>query len=151
VTAALLASNGRFMPSKRLRISKSHYESLAALRHGLREFLHFSQEAAQTAGLTPQQHQALLAIKGFSGRGFASIGDLAERLHVRHHSAVGLTDRLVRRGLVRRVPSRSDRRRVELGLTARGEKVLAELSAVHLMELRQRGPELHRLIRSIIR
>ena len=131
-------------------ITKSHYESLAALRHALRRFLNFSQDAARRSGLTPQQHQALLAIKGFPGRDFVSITELAERLQLRHHSTVGLVDRLTRARLLRRTPSVSDRRRVELRLTAQGEKVIERLSATHLNELRQFGPELHRLIGSII-
>lgn len=139
------------MPRPARLIAQSHYELLAALRHALRRFLHFSQAAAVEAGLTPQQHQALLAIKGFPGPGPVSIGGLAERLHLRHHSAVGLIDRLVRRQLVRRVPSKSDRRRVEVRLTARGEALIRRLSAAHLAELRQHGPELHRLLGSITR
>ncbi len=131
-------------------ITKSHYELLAAFRHGLSRFLHFSEAAAQSAGLTPRQHQALLVIKGFPGRDTASVGEIAERLHLRHHSVVGLVDRLARRQLVRRIPSRVDRRRVEVGLTARGEALLRRLSASHLRELRQLGPELHRLLGSVI-
>ncbi len=131
------------------QITKVHYELLAALRHALRGFLQFSQEAAAAAGLTPQQHQALLAIKGFPGRDHVSVGELAERLHLRHHSTVGLVDRLVQGQLVRRAPSRVDRRRVEVRLTARGETLIRRLSAVHLAELRQHGPELHRLLASI--
>ncbi|HEY8993262.1 MAG TPA: MarR family winged helix-turn-helix transcriptional regulator [Lacunisphaera sp.] len=131
------------------RITQSHYESLASLRHALRRFLNFSQEAAREAGLTPQQHQALLAIKGFPGRDYVSITELAERLQLRHHSAVGLVDRLTRARLLRRTPSASDRRRVELRLTAQGEKMIERLSSIHLQELRQLGPELHRLIGTI--
>jgi DNA-binding MarR family transcriptional regulator len=131
------------------RITQSHYESLAALRHALRRFLNFSQEAARQSGLTPQQHQALLAIKGFPGRDYVSITELAERLQLRHHSAVGLVDRLTRARLLRRTPSASDRRRVELRLTAQGEKMIERLSSIHLRELRQLGPELYRLIGSI--
>ena len=130
-------------------IAKSHYEMLAALRRALRRFLSFSQEAARDAGLTPQQHQALLAIKGFPGRDHVSIGELAESLQLRHHSAVGLVDRLAGRHLLRRMRSQVDRRRVEVRLTDRGEKLLERLSAVHLRELRQLGPELRRLIGSI--
>jgi DNA-binding MarR family transcriptional regulator len=133
----------------RVGIAKSHYEALAALRHALRRFLSFSQEAARGAGLTPQQHQALLAIKGFSGRDYVSVGELAESLQLRHHSAVGLVDRLVVRNLLRRVRSRIDRRRAEVRLTGRGEKILERLSAVHLQEIRQSGPELHKLIGTI--
>jgi DNA-binding MarR family transcriptional regulator len=132
------------------KVSKSHYVLLASLRYELRRFLHFSQEAARVAGLTAQQHQALLALKGMPERDYASVGELAERLHLQHHSAVGLVDRLVRRGLLKRTTSEDDRRRVELRLTARGEAVIERLSAVHLRELSQFGPELHRLIGSII-
>lgn len=130
-------------------IAKSHYEVLATLRHALRRFLSFSQEAARGSGLTPQQHQTLLAIKGFPGRDYGSIAELAESLQLRHHSAVGLVDRLAGRNLLRRVRSRIDRRRVEVRLTVRGERLLERLSAVHLRELRQLGPELHRLIGAI--
>lgn len=133
----------------RVRLNKSHYESLAALRHALRRFLNFSQDAARESGLTPQQHQALLAIKGFPGREYVSISELAERLQLRHHSAVGLVDRLIRSKLLHRTSSAEDRRRVELRLTARGERVIERLSTTHLQELRQLGPELHRLIGSI--
>ena len=137
------------MPPKAPEITKAHYELLAALRHALRRFLHFSQEAAEGAGLTPQQHQALLAIKGFPGRDFATIGELAAQLHLRHHSTVGLVDRLVERRLVRRTPSKEDRRRVEVSLAPQGEQLIRKLSAVHLAELREHGPELHRLLGSI--
>ncbi|HVU23738.1 MAG TPA: MarR family transcriptional regulator [Opitutus sp.] len=130
---------------------KSDYEALAALRHALRRFLRFSAEAARAAGLPPQQHQALLAIKGFPGREYVTIGELAERLRVKHHSAVGLVDRLARRQLVRRAPAAADRRRVHVALTARGEALIARLSETHLAELRQIGPELRRLIAAMPR
>ena len=130
----------------RARLAKSHYELLAAWRHALRGFHRFSREAARACGLTPQQHQALLAIKGFPGRDHPSVGELAGRLHLRHHSAVGLIDRLARRQLVRRARSTADRRRQEVRLTARGEELIGRLSAVHLRELRGIGPELRRLL-----
>jgi len=131
------------------RLAKSHYELLAALRHALRRFQRFSRDAARDAGLTPQQHQALLAIKGFPGRDFVSIGELAERLQLRHHSAVGLVNRLVERQLVRRTPSAADRRRQEVRVTAQGEKLIGRLSVAHLRELRQLRPELRELLESM--
>ena len=137
------------MTSPRPKLTKAQYEALAALRHSLRRFLRFSQEAARAAGLTPQQHQALLAIKGFPGRGRASIGELAERLQLRHHSAVGLVGRLARRQLVCRSPSAGDRRRVEVSLSPRGEVWIERLSSAHLRELRQLGPGIRRLLRAI--
>jgi DNA-binding MarR family transcriptional regulator len=106
----------------------------------------FSEQAAQTAGIPPQQHQALLAIKGFPGRDRVTVGELAALLHLRHHSAVGLVDRLVSRRLVTRVPAPEDRRRVHVMLTARGEALIRTLSAVHLEELRRLGPKLRSLI-----
>jgi DNA-binding MarR family transcriptional regulator len=132
-------------------LGKAHYELLAELRHTLRRFLRFSREAARSAGLTPQQHQALLAIKGFPGRDFVSVGELAERLQLRHHSAVGLVNRLARRRLVRRTRSRTDGRRVELRLSSLGEARIERLSAAHLSELRQLGPSMRRLLESVAR
>jgi DNA-binding MarR family transcriptional regulator len=137
------------MTPTRPSISKSQYEVLAALRHALRRFLRFSQEAARASGLAPQQHQALLAIMGFPGRDYVSIGELAERLQLRHHSAVGLVDRLVRRQLALRAHSAADHRRVEVRLTRRGRLLIARLSAAHLRELRQLSPELRRLLESV--
>ena len=92
------------------QLDKAQYEALAAFRHALRKFLRFSETAAQAAGVTPQQHQALLAIKGFPGRDQVTVGELAERLQLRHHSVVGLIDRLVLEKLVIRLPSPKDRR-----------------------------------------
>ena len=131
------------------KLSKTHYETLAAWRRALRQFLHFSYEAARTADIPPQQHQTLLAIKGFPGREYATIGELAERLHLKHHSVVGPVDRLAKRQLVQREVSRSDRRRIEVRLTVKGEALIERLSAVHLRELRQLRPELQRVLDSI--
>jgi len=139
------------MPVPRSPLAKSHYERLASLRHTLQRFLRFSADAARAAGLAPRQHQALLAIKGFPGRDYVSVGELAGRLHLRHQSAVGLVDRLARRQLVRRQPSREDRRRVEVRLTTRGETLIRQLSAAHWRELRLLGPELRRTLDAILR
>lgn len=133
------------------KLNKSQYETLAALRYAIRQFLHFSEEAAQAAGITPQQHQALLAIKGFPGRDIVRVGELAERLQLRHHSAVGLINRLVAEKLVVRAPSAHDRRQVFIQLTRRGESVLEKLSSAHREQLRQTGPELNRLLQQIAR
>ena len=130
------------------RTTAAEYQALAAFRHALRRFLEFSTAAARTAGLPPQQHQALLAIKGFAG-GAMGVGELAVQLCVRPHSAVGFVDRLARRGMVRRVPSQDDHRRVQVQLTVRGEALLARLSAAHRDELRRIGPELRRALDKI--
>src|SRR5664279_234954 len=132
--------------AKTKQLSKSQYEMLAAFRYALRQFLHFSEEAAHAAGITPQQHQALLAVKGFPKRDCVTVGELAERLQLRHHSAVGLINRLVLEKLVARTPSNEDRRQVLIQLTSRGEKTLEKLSALHHEQLKRIGPELSRLL-----
>jgi len=123
-------------------MTDADYRALAAFRHALREFLAFSEKAAAEAGLTAAQHQALLAIRGMPGDGAPSVGELAAWLGVRHHSCVGLVDRLVALRLVAKRPDPSDRRRVSLRLTVRAQHALAELSAVHREELRRRAPAL---------
>ncbi|MCC6823862.1 MAG: MarR family transcriptional regulator [Verrucomicrobia subdivision 3 bacterium] len=133
------------------QLVKAQYEMLAEFRYALRQFIHFSEAAAQAAGITAQQHQALLAIKGFPGRDSVTVGELAERLQLRHHSAVGLVDRLVAEKLVARAPSTEDRRRVFIQLTSRGESVLAKLSSVHRQQLRRMGPDLGRLLKQLVR
>ena len=132
-------------------VSDAELESLAAFRHALRRFLHFSEEAARQVGLTPQQHQALLSVRGLAGRGPVTIGALAEHLQVRHHSAVGLVDRLVERGMVRRYRDPSDLRRALISLTGAGESVLAELSKVHMEELKTRAKPLISAMAAIVR
>jgi len=115
------------------------YQALAELRYQIRRFLHFSEQAARSAGLEPHQHQLLLALKGLPGGLRPRIGELAERLQIRHHSAVELVNRLARGGYVRRKRGEQDRREVLLELTAKGEKVLRELSLHHRAELRTQG------------
>jgi DNA-binding MarR family transcriptional regulator len=128
------------------KITGEQYETLAAFRYALRKFLSFSESAARAAGVTPQQHQALLAIKGFPERDQVTVGELAERLQLRHHSAVGLIDRLVQEQLVSRTPAREDRRQVLIQLTRRGEDTLEKLSALHREQLKRIGPELRQLL-----
>lgn len=130
-------------------VRKAEYETLASFRYALRLFLHFSEEAAQSVGLTPQQHQAMLAIQGFPGRDRVTIGELAERLQVRHHSAVGLVDRLVAQGLAARHPADTDRRQVYVALTPQGIEMLEKLSAAHRQELLRIGPEITALLGSL--
>ena len=129
--------------------SKAEYEILAEFRYTLRRFLRFSEMAASEAGLTPQQHQALLAIKGFPGREKITVGELAERLQIRHHSAVGLVDRLEASRLIKRSPSADDRRKVYISLTAHGNAVIEKLSALHHELLLRLTPQLQSLIARI--
>jgi DNA-binding MarR family transcriptional regulator len=128
------------------QLIKSQYETLAAFRYALRRFIRFSEGAAQAAGITAQQYQALLAIKGFPARDKVTVGELAERLQLRHHSAVGLIDRLVAQKLVVRGPSAEDRRQVLIQLTSRGEEVLEKLASVHREQLKRIGPEISQLL-----
>ena len=118
------------------------YGSLAEFRFNIRRFLEFSHQAVTDAGLTPQQHQALLGIKGLSLKGPVVIRTLADWLQLQHHSVIGLLDRLEVRGLVKRQRDPEDRRRVAIRLTRPGETVLAELSRAHRAELRAAGPAL---------
>ncbi|GEP05749.1 MarR family winged helix-turn-helix transcriptional regulator [Methylobacterium oxalidis] len=128
-------------------LAPADYAALAAFRHALRRFLAFSRAAAQEAGLPPQQHQALLAIKG--ARPPVSVGQLAESLIVAPHTAAELAERLEAAGLVTRAPSAADRRRLDLTLTGKAEAVLGRLSAAHRAELRAVGPLLRDLLRTI--
>lgn len=132
-------------------IRLSDYQSLAELRYQIRRFLHFSEQAARKARLEPQQHQLLLALKGLPESTHPNIGVLAERLQIRPHSAVELANRLAKRGLVRRRRDGEDRREVLLGLTAKGEEVLRELSLHHRAELRSAGPELMAALESVLK
>lgn len=118
------------------RIKDEDYRALAAYRHALRRFLVFSEAAAREAGLTAQQHQAILAIRGQGAGGRMTIGELADSLLIRHHSAVELVDRLARADLVVRIEAEDDRRRVVVSLTPTAETILENLSANHLDELR---------------
>ena len=133
------------MPNTKL--SQADYTALAEFRYLIRRFLEFSEDAAKRAGLTPRHHQALLVIKGY-GRGQPiTVGDLAERLRIRHNTAVGLADRLSRNGLVIRSQDEADQRRVLLSLTSLAESHLAELSSAHLAELARLKPLLESVLK----
>jgi DNA-binding MarR family transcriptional regulator len=121
------------------KIRDEDYAMLATFRYELRRFLHFSERAADDAGVTAQQHQALLAIRAASGA-VMPIGALAERLMLRPHSTTGLIDRLQKLELVERFPADGDRRQVLVRLTPMGEKLLATLSEAHRAELRRLKP-----------
>ncbi len=126
------------------------YQALADFRYEIRRFLNFSERAARAAGLEPQQHQALLVLKGLPKSSKATVGVLAERLQIQHHSAVELVDRLETHGLIRRIHSTADRREVLLRPTPRGERILRELSLPHRAELKSAGPTLLRALEAAI-
>ncbi len=130
-------------------ITPAEYQALAEFRYELRRFLHFSEQASRAAGLEPQQHQLLLAIKGLPTNQDASVGELAERLQIQHHSTVELVNCMVERGLLERRRDEIDQRRVLVRLTPYGEEVLKKLSLLHRMELRAAGPALVQVLISL--
>ena len=116
-------------------LSKAELETLAGFRYQLRRYLRFSEEVTRSAGITPLQYLLLLQIKGFPGREWASVGELAERLQAKHHGVVSLISRCEASGLVKRSVGRDDRRRVEVRLTRKGDVRLGQLAHLHHVEL----------------
>jgi DNA-binding MarR family transcriptional regulator len=131
-------------------LKTTDYQALAEFRYQIRRFLRFSEEAARQAGLEPQHHQLMLAVKGAGERAGPPIAYLAESLQLQHHSAVELVDRLAKRGLVERTHSEEDRREVHVKLTARGERILKQLSLHHRVELRTLAPALVSTLKKIM-
>ena len=117
------------------KMSKTDFETLAEFRYALRRFLRFSEEVTRKSGITPLQYQLMLQIKGFPGRDWANVAELAERLQAKHHGVVALISRCEEAGLVRRNASRGDKRRVEVQLTKKGEECLEQLARLHRDEL----------------
>lgn len=117
-------------------ISKAQFERLSEFRYQLRRFERFSERVVRTHGVTPLQYLMLLHIKGYPGREYANVGELAERLQAQPHSAVALITRCEKRGLVRRRPSARDGREVEVHLLKRGERLLVKLATLHRGELK---------------
>lgn len=130
-------------------ISKADYVALATFRHALRIFLRFSEDAAREAGITPAQHQLMLAIKGWNGGEPPSIADLAERLQLKHHSTVELVKRAVEAGLVSSSTDPDDGRRQQLDLTDAGDEALASLTVLHRDELRRFRTEMHEILNEL--
>src|SRR2546425_1091890 len=116
-------------------LAAEEFARLARFRYELRCFLRFSENAARALGVTPQQHQLLLGIRGYTGRGWATISELAEFLQERHNAVVGLVERATRHGLVRKEQGDCDRRFVRVSMTRKGEAVLGRLTALHRKEL----------------
>jgi DNA-binding MarR family transcriptional regulator len=131
-------------------ITLSQYQSLAEFRYQLRRFLHFSEQAARSVGLEPQQHQLLLTLKGLPYGRTATVSELAKRLQIQHHSTVELINRMVDRNFLERSRDESDQRKVIIHLTPYGEEVLRKLSLLHRTELRSSGPELVHALNSVI-
>lgn len=117
-------------------MTKAEFEKLAQFRYRLRLFLRFSEELTRSNGITALQYQLMLQVKGFPGRDWATVGELAERLQAQPHGVVSLISRCELGGLVKRRASSADKRRVEVRLTPKGEKLLARLARLHRLELR---------------
>lgn len=133
------------------QVNDADYHVLASFRASLRRFLRVSEDLAHDLGLTPQQHQVMLAIRGFPGDAHPTVGELATRLQVHHNSAVGLVTRLVKQGYARRENSTEDRRCMHVSLTPKGHGLLDKLTEAHRMELRDVGPEITRLLTELTR
>ena len=119
------------MASQRGTIEKQHFEALSDFRFRLRSFLRFSEDAARAEGITVLQYQLMLHTQGFPGREWATVSEIAERLQAQHHGVVALVSRCEEAGLVKRKPSNTDRRQVEIHLLAAGRKKLEKLAAQH--------------------
>jgi DNA-binding MarR family transcriptional regulator len=137
------------MPSEDLE--PADYRALADFRYRIRRFLQFSEAAARREGLEPQQHQLLLAVKGLPEAATPTIGELARRLLLKHHSTVELVNRMEHHGLVVRHRNPDDARQVLIRPTPEGEAILGRLSAAHRAELEATGPELVRLLKGAMR
>lgn len=132
-------------------ISDKGFQQLAEFRYRIRQFLHFSEEAARATGIEPQQHQLLLAIKGLPPHMRPTVTALSSRLCLRHHSTVELINRLVERRAVTRRHCEEDRREVLVELTAHGEELLQRLSVLHWQELQTSGPALSQALHAVAR
>ena len=132
-------------------LADDDYTSLADFRLHIRKFLDFSRGAVEEAGLTAQQHQVLLGIRALGLQGPVVIRTLADWLQLKHHSVIGLVDRLEQRGLVKREHDIEDRRRVRLRLTRPGAALLADLSRAHRNELRAAAPTLVKALSRLLR
>jgi DNA-binding MarR family transcriptional regulator len=133
------------------QIDTSEYQALAEFRYQIRRFVRFSEDAARDSGVEPQQHQLMLAVKGGPDGEATRIAYLAERLQIQHHSAVELIDRLVNKGMLKRKRGSEDRREVHVGLTAKGERVLDELTRHTRAEIRTAAPALVETLRKLAR
>jgi DNA-binding MarR family transcriptional regulator len=130
--------------------SVQDFHALAEFRYNIRRFMRASEQILRPAGLKPQHYQLLLHIKSLSAAKPVTIGEMAERLQIQHHSTVELVDRMSARGLIKRKRAAEDRRQVLLELTPKGEKMIREMAHLHREELRNTGPALVGALRKVI-
>jgi len=131
-------------------VTDTEYRALAEVRYRIRRFINFSEASARSVGLDPQQHQLLLAIRGLPAEASPTVGRIAERLQIQHHSAVELVNRSVEKGLVRKKAGHRDRREVLLEVTARGRRLLEKLAVAHRTELRSVAPALSGALSALV-
>jgi DNA-binding MarR family transcriptional regulator len=139
-----------YVIKKKARLTTREFQELAEFRYQIRRFLRFSEDQARACGIEAQQHQLLLAIKGLPRGAKPTIGELASRMMIRHHSAVELVNRLTLQGAVQRVTAVDDHREVHVRLTMTGETLLHRLSVAHHDELRAGGPELMKALSKVL-
>ena len=132
-------------------LSPRQYSDLAEFRRQIRRFLHFSEATAGESGIEPQQHQLLLAVQGLPEGVNPTVGEIASRLFIQHHSAVELVNRLEKTGAVKRYPGERDRREVWVRLTPAGRLRLRKLALAHREELERTGPELAKSLQAVLR
>jgi len=131
-------------------VNLQDFQALAEFRYNIRRFMRASEQILKPAGLKPQHYQLLLHIKGLGQDKQATIGEIADRLQIQHHSTVELVDRMSARGLIKRKRAAEDRRQVLLELTPKGERTIRELAHLHREELRNTGPALVAALRKVI-
>ena len=131
-------------------LAPEDYQALSEFRYRIRRFLRLSEEAAAKAGVEPRQYQFMLALKGLTQQERVTIRDLAERMQLRHHSVVGLINRLVERKLIERRRGEHDRRQVYIHLTPKGDALLRKLALYHRSELQASGPALVQALQSLM-
>ncbi len=139
------------MVDENIDLTPEQYRDLAEFRRQIRQFLHFSEAAAKSVGIEPQQHQLLLAVQGLPAEVKPTIGELASRLFIQHHSTVELVNRLESAGAIARSPGPEDRREVWIRLTPEGKTILRKLAVAHREELERSGPEVARALQSMLR
>jgi DNA-binding MarR family transcriptional regulator len=138
------------MESPHRPIAKTEYESLAIARMAIRRFCRSSERMARMAGLTPQQQELLLVIRGYPGRDWTTMNELAGGLQLRHNSAVGLVNRCEQMGLVQRLPHPEDARQIRVCLTEKSEALLQRLAGRHLLELEFLQRMMHQSVISLL-
>jgi DNA-binding MarR family transcriptional regulator len=136
--------------TEKAQLTIRELQDLAEFRYQIRRFLRFSEDQARAHGIEPQQHQLLLTIKGLPDGVRPTIGELASRMLIRHHSTVELVNRLTEHEAVERVAAATDHREVLVRLTKKGEALLRSLSLAHHEELRAKGPELMKVLRGVL-